>query len=223
MVSPGCLAGTLQAFALFGRCVVTTPAWHLGPGVQNETVAYGYDQAAEDRLLDTVDWRGDGSRLFDLCAAMDPSCRGAPWFGAMSESNVLGLHREDYARLGGFEEAFASRGGGAVNLDMYRRACEELGVPVVSLLGEGSFHQVHGGVSTNVRPQAHPWEAIHAEYRRIRRRDFAWPSVAPVQLGRLQGPARALFERTWSPLDRSASPKTWPSRLRGAARALRGF
>ncbi len=227
MVSPGVLAGTLQAFALFPRCVVTMPAWHLGPGVQNESVARGYDQAAEDRLLEYVDWRGDGARLFDLCQALDPSCRGAPWFGPMSESNVLGLHREDYARLGGFDEAFTSRGGGAVNLDMYRRACGDLDAPVVSLLGEGSFHQVHGGVSTNAPPRDHPWEAIHAEYRRIRGYDFAWPSVLPVQLGCLHGPARALFERTWSPLEREASSQTsrsrlWLARLRGGARALSG-
>ena len=223
MVSPGCLAWTLKAFALFGRCVVTMPAWHLGPGVQNETVLRGYDQAAEDRLLATVDWRGDGTRLFDLCEALDPSCRGAPWFGAMSESNVLGLHRDDYRALGGFEEAFTSRGGGAVNLDMFRRACEDLDAPVVSLLGEGSFHQIHGGVSTNVRPDQHPWPAIHDEYRRIRGKDFAWPCVAPVQLGRLEGRARDLYQRTWGSLEpRPARGGPMRARLRAAARVLAG-
>ncbi len=219
MVSPGCLAWTLKAFALFGRCVVTAPAWHLGPCVQNEAVARGYDQGVEDRLLASVDWRADGTRLFDLCEAMDPSCVGTPWLGTMSESNVLGLRRDDYRRLGGFDEAFTSRGGGAVNLDMFRRACEGLDAPVVSLLGEGSFHQVHGGVSTNVGVADHPWDAIHEEYRRVRGHDFAWPRYAPVQLGRLEGPALALFERSRGA---SAAPRRARRPLAARLRAVTG-
>jgi hypothetical protein len=69
-----------------------------------------------------------------------------------------------------------------VNLDFYREACERLGQLVI-LMGEGTFHQFHGGVATNVPLAAHPWPAFHAEYRGLRGRDFAPPRVAVEYLG----------------------------------------
>ena len=40
-------------------------------------------------------------------------------------------------------------GGGYVNLDFFERVANAPGVNLVTLLGEGSFHQVHGGTTTN--------------------------------------------------------------------------
>jgi len=40
-------------------------------------------------------------------------------------------------------------GGGYANLEFYERVGGAPGVNVVTLLGEGSFHQVHGGTTTN--------------------------------------------------------------------------
>src|SRR5581483_9041619 len=51
--------------------------------------------------------------------------------------------------LGGFDERFASPGGGYVNLDAYRRALDLPRTRLIVLLGEGTFHQVHGGAATS--------------------------------------------------------------------------
>src|SRR5262249_46305719 len=43
-------------------------------------------------------------------------------------------------------------GGGLLNLDTFRRAVELPQSELALLLGEGTFHQLHGGVATNARP-----------------------------------------------------------------------
>ena len=40
-------------------------------------------------------------------------------------------------------------GGGYANLELYERLGATPDVNVVTILGEGSFHQVHGGTTTN--------------------------------------------------------------------------
>ena len=59
--------------------------------------------------------------------------------------------------LGGFNEGFVSPGGGLVDLDFFREAIESNLFEPLLLLGEGSFHQFHGGVATNVPLNNHPW------------------------------------------------------------------
>ena len=40
-------------------------------------------------------------------------------------------------------------GGGYANLDLFERLAVTPGVTLATILGEGSFHQVHGGTTTN--------------------------------------------------------------------------
>jgi len=86
------------------------------------------------------------------------------------ETNCLFMPSALWKELGGFEEAFESAGGGLVNLDLFKRACELLDVQLVSLLGEATFHQSHGGVSTNTAD--YPLAAWQAEYERLRGAPF---------------------------------------------------
>jgi len=60
MLTPGVVRLALAALRAWEDPVVATLAWHLGPKVQNESMLEGYNQAAEDALLDSVDWRADG-------------------------------------------------------------------------------------------------------------------------------------------------------------------
>jgi hypothetical protein len=53
---------------------------------------------------------------------------------------------------------------------------------VIQLLGEGTFHQVHGGISTN-RPPGYRQDEYHAEYRRLRGRGLRKPDVEALFLG----------------------------------------
>jgi hypothetical protein len=182
MLSPGVLRLTTAAFRGFADPLVATVSWHLGPKPQHESMLEGYDQRAEDRLLESVDWRSDGYALFQI-AALAPSSR-AGWLGPISESNCLALRRQAWERLGGYDERFASPGGGLVNPDFYRRACDLLGPPVM-LLGEGTFHQFHGGAATNAPRDARPVQAFLQEYQAIRGVPFEPPGGAPILLGGL--------------------------------------
>lgn len=186
MLSPGIIAGMLAGLRSFADPLVATLAWHLGPTVQNESILAGYDQAAEDRLLATVDWRADGYELFRIASLAGSSAAG--WFGRLSESNCLAVPRAAWDALGGLDERFTVPGGGLVNLDFYRRACDRAGT-LLLLMGEGTFHQVHGGVSTNVPLAAHPFAAFAAEYRSIRGGDFVPPAREAVHLGGLPSQA----------------------------------
>ena len=188
MLSPGVIAGLLAGLRMFDNPVVATLAWHLGPKVQNESVAEGYDRLAEDNLLASIDWRGDGYELFRIAVLAASS--GSGWFCPASESNCLAVPRNAWDALGGFDERFVSLGGGFVNLDFYRRACQRAGV-LVTLLGEGTFHQVHGGVATNATWDRHPAAAFHAEYLAIRGIPFAPPVCERVYLGSVPPQARA--------------------------------
>jgi hypothetical protein len=180
MLSPGIIRLMLAALRAYPDPVVATLAWHLGPKLQNESMQEGYDQAAEDRLLDSVDWRADGYELFRVSCLAASSNLG--WFRPIAESNCLAVRRPSWERLGGLDERFHSPGGGLVNLDFYREACERLDQLVI-LLGEGTFHQFHGGVATNVPAAIHPGETFREEYLAIRGRPFARPTRQADYLG----------------------------------------
>ena len=69
-----------------------------------------------------------------------------------------------------------------VNHDLYRRACEADGAELVVLLGEGTFHQIHGGAATSGR---FGWDEMHADYVALRSRDYVPPEPDALYLGRL--------------------------------------
>ena len=195
MLSPGIIFWTLEAIRVFENAVVTVPSWHIGPDVQNRSMRLGYNQRVEDGLLERIDWRGDGYRLFDCCERLDPSSEGAVWFETLAESNFVACSKQVMLELGGFDPRFTSRGGGACNLDFFARLVE-FGCSVVSLFGEGTFHQIHGGVSTNVSQDDHPWPEIDAEYQSIRGRAWSRPRYDPIIFGRVSENAKKLLSRS---------------------------
>lgn len=190
MLSPGIIRLTLQALRAWENPVVATLALHLGPKIQNVSMLEGYDQTAEDRLLDSIDWRADGYELFRVSCLAGSSSGG--WFRPIWESNFLTVKRSAWYQLGGLDTRFRSLGGGYVNLDYYREACERLGQLVI-ILGEGTFHQYHGGVATNVPWAVHPGLRFQEEYAAIRGREFAAPTNPAAYLGSLPPQALTLL------------------------------
>ncbi len=193
ILSPGIVHYMLMAFRAFPNPFVYTLGWHLGEEVQNVSIKTGYDQAAEDLLLDSIDWRANGYALFSI-SALALSCREG-WFSTIAESNCFALRKTEFVRLGGFSNAFQAPGGGLVNLDFFALACATPELTPVLLLGEGTFHQFHGGVATNVAMAEHPWEKFHEEYRRVRGKEYAPPRFNPHYLGRLSPEARRFLPR----------------------------
>ena len=120
---------------------------HLGPKRQMQSVKEGYDQAAEDRLLDTVPWTADLDHLYSISV----------WAGAhdpknpllQNESNAFAMARATWDALGGYDEAFSRPGGGLCNLELFSRCVNRGRGLNVLLYGESTFHQVHGGAATS--------------------------------------------------------------------------
>jgi hypothetical protein len=129
-------------------------------------------------LLEDLDWEADGYRLFEASTLAPSSGRG--WFGALAESSALFLPRASWERLGGLDERFELPGGGFVNHDAFARACGEPDATLVVLLGEGTFHQFHGGASTSGRVDR---AEMAADYEAIRGRPYERPTIAPVLVG----------------------------------------
>ncbi len=188
MLSPGVFKYALLSTKLHPLPVICTHGFHLGPDVQSRSTRAGYNQQVEDHLLESVDWRSDGYRLFDISVFAGSSFRG--WFVSPTESNCLIMPSGLWESLGYLDERFVTPGGGLVNLDIFKRACEAPGTQLITLLGEGSFHQFHGGAATGNTatkdaPPGNPNEAFDREYEQIRGQVYRIPSYRSLLLGSL--------------------------------------
>ena len=153
MLSPGIINATLLVFKAYENPLVATVAYHLGPKIQKVSITEGYNQVIEDLLLEKNDWKTNGNILFTVSVLAGSSSNG--WLLPLYESNCLTLKKTEFNKINGYCESFTTPGGGYVNLDFYKRACESINT-LVLLLGEGTFHQVHGGVATNAPLNQHP-------------------------------------------------------------------
>lgn len=191
LVTPGVAALARLAGRMSEHAVLSVPGYHLGAETQQEAVHAGYDEAAEARLLASIDWPSDGYRLFDI-ASFSGSCTKG-FLRPYSESNCVCLPRRTFELLGGFEPRFQSPGGGYVNLDFYSRVCERADTMLFVTPGEGTFHQFHRGVSTggiDGEERERLMERFVAEYRDVRGREYVVPEREPVVLGAIPSSAR---------------------------------
>ena len=196
LVTPGLLHFARAGAALFPRAVVATLGWYVGYDLQNRAIAAGWNANHEDALLRSIDWPADGYRLFEIGTLDESSVDG--WVQPISESNALFMPRALWDELGGYDERFDLPGGGMLNLDLFSRALELPETELVLLLGEATFHQLHGGVSTNAPAESAPanWERWGAQDQTIRGRPWDFPSGRrPTYLGRLPRHALARFAR----------------------------
>jgi glycosyltransferase involved in cell wall biosynthesis len=181
MLSPAMLSLAREITSIDRKRVIGTLGFHLGPDVQMKSVANGYNQAIEDELLSSIPWQTDGYSLFDVSVLAGSSGEG--WFGCLAESNGVFLPRDLWENLGGFDERFHSPGGGLVNLDFWERAVRLSDNQPWTILGEGTFHQVHGGAATNGTEEARA--AMFAEYTKLHGRPFSPPDYTSRLFGSL--------------------------------------
>lgn len=187
VVTPGLVHFARHGARIYDKAVVATLGWYLGPDLQWRSIESGYDSGKEDALLESIGWPDDGYRLFEIGTMDESSVNG--WLKPISESNALFLRREFWEALGGMDERFDAPGGGLLNLDTFNRALGSPGAELVILLGEATFHQLHGGTNTNsplVR-QHDNWTRWGSQYRSIRGRpwELTRPKHAPTYIGTL--------------------------------------
>ena len=177
MASPGLLRCAIDAGKLHSNAVIGSLAFHLGESMQMNSVKTGYNQEVEDRLLDTVPWKEDGYKLFDISVFAGSSDKG--WFVVPAETNAMFMRKHIWKELGGYSLQFQSAGGGLVNHDTWKRVCALDHAQVVMLLGEGTFHQFHGGIATNAIECR--YDQFHQEYVSIRGQAYKAPMVRNVR------------------------------------------
>jgi hypothetical protein len=182
----------LRSLAAFARRLLRRSQSQPALPAPSDEQVRGYSREAEDRLLDSVDWRRNGYELFTISTpAASVGDRGFTL--EVWESNCFALRRETYLEAGGFDERFRSPGGGLVNLDLFKRLAEDPKLTPICLLGEATFHQFHGGVATNVSLNDHPWDSFEAEYEAIRGQAYHPPiGREPLYLGEVPEEARYL-------------------------------
>jgi hypothetical protein len=147
LITPGVLSWGMRLLGVAPRAMVEVRGWHLGPKLQPESVMEGYGPEQERKLLESVRWLENGYRLWEVSAGTKQTRSG--FSATTAESNCIFMSRELFFETGGFDERSRTPGGGLVNLDFFARAVA-VADPVITLLGEGTFHQVHGGAATGL-------------------------------------------------------------------------
>ena len=215
LLTPGVFKFALASFRAFDKPIVSTRYFFLGPGDQNDTILQGYDKAREDALLKKINWPGDGYRLYEIGSPLQGDVPKVTWFNKMMESNCLFMHRSTFADIGGADERFDIPGGGFLNIDIYRRASELADTQQVLLVGEGSFHQLHGGTTTNVTPQQRDDRvALYKDqYRRLRGDDPKPADKDVYYLGHLPTQQSKIHMRKLPGGDNAVSKK-WKNAVR---------
>ncbi|ABG41727.1 conserved hypothetical protein [Paraglaciecola sp. T6c] len=184
ILSPGVIASAMRIAQVYDDPFIYTLGLHLGPDIQNRSIVEGYCQSVEDDLLTNIDWQNNGYRLFDIAALAGSSAKG--FSGPIAESNCFIMPLASFRGLGGMNTAFQTPGGGLVNLDFFQQACHAPSSTPILLLGEGSFHQIHGGVATNVKQEEHPMPIFEEEYQRIYGKPWVMDtSISPTYFGKL--------------------------------------
>ena len=174
IASPRLIASARDAISYNQRAFVGSRGRYLGNKFQRVAIVEGYNQQAEDDMLAKSGWENDGYKLFDISVFDESS--GPTWFDPVAESNSLFMWRSLWDELGGYTEGFITPGGGLVNLDTWKRACELPDTVPTLLLGEATFHQVHGGIATN--GSLEKVQEFYTEYFTIYGEEFDVPMPA---------------------------------------------
>jgi hypothetical protein len=130
--------------------MVAVPGYNLGPSEQQLSAHEGYSEAVEQGLLDKAAWLENPYRLFDIASLGGANPTGV--INPLLESNCVFASAACFKKIGYADTEFTYPGGGSLNLHLFR----SLGMLAETqhyfiLPGEGSFHQLHGGVTTTPR------------------------------------------------------------------------
>jgi hypothetical protein len=208
MATPTMVKTLLQASRVSANAVVAVPGYHLGQTVQQEAMNAGYNEQVETALLDSIDWKNHGQRLFEIgCFSASTQ---AGFFKPLSESNCLVMPRSLWNKVGGIDQRFTTAGGGLANLDLYKRVCELKESELIIAAGEGTFHQFHGGVTTGqkkaIRDQS---MAEHFEqYRQLRGSHYTPPNKPAMIFGRIPASAMPYMQHSVTMAMKTATKET---------------
>jgi hypothetical protein len=194
ILTPGVLRWGMDLSGCSTGALVDVRSWHLGHKSQNDSLVEGYSPEAERQLLASIDWPADGYRLFDIGFPSNPT--RTPFFKCVFESNCLFISRGLFDQIGGYDERYKHPGGGLAGVDVFHRAVAKSD-QVFTLLGEGTFHQTHGGAASGLDRKSleDRLKIWRAEYESLSRPWSDRHRYDVVLAGHLPGPARRWFVR----------------------------
>ncbi|NNE14531.1 MAG: sulfotransferase family 2 domain-containing protein [Saprospiraceae bacterium] len=174
---------------------IYTHPFHLGEYYQNDNMTLGYNQDAEDKLLDSCDWKENGYNLFSISNFKQSN---ETFDQYIFESNCFFITKSNLTKIGGINEAFKSRGGGFINLDIFKNAVSNDDLQNYQLVGEASFHQFHGGTSTNESRVSELQIEFRNEYKKIKGHHYKSPVYDAIAYGCQLNPAQIRFYNLYS-------------------------
>lgn len=166
MLTPRVIKYALQALRIPGA-VVAVPGYYLTKQGKEEGEPAGI-LAHEQALLAASAWQDNGYELFRSACFSNGNRAG--YMEPLMECNALFCSHKLLTGLGGADERFDLRGGGALNLHLYRLLATAAGTELFMLAGEGNFHQFHGGTSTTAGAER---DALVATFKQ--QLDEYWP------------------------------------------------
>lgn len=182
MVTPGVVEHVLAATRITPDALVVVPGYHLGEHEHQFHASHGYTEETEQSLLDAIGWERDGYGLFSIACLSGANRHGV--FHPFMECNCMFLPAGVFHEIGRADERFDLPGGGALNLALYRKAALHPRTRLFVLPGEGSFHQLHGGVTTSEVPErAALLVRIREQLHDLLGGPFTSPTIQPTLLG----------------------------------------
>jgi len=147
MLTPRVLEYVLLAQRIDENALIAVPGYNLGPVEHQLAAEHGYTESIEKEKLQRIQWKQNGYRLFDIASIGGANPTGV--INPLLESNCVFASRTCFELIGYADTEFTYPGGGSLNLHIFR----SLGMLKETthyfiLPGEGSFHQLHGGVTT---------------------------------------------------------------------------
>lgn len=188
MVSPGVIRHVLMSFRVTENALALVPGYHLGENEQQFNLEHGYNEEVEKALLDDIDWRKNGYDLFDISCNCGANRNG--FFHPFLECNCLFVSKDIFMDIGAADERFDLPGGGALNLYIYYKLATHAETEPFLLAGEGSFHQIHGGVTTSSKADRDQLlKRINDQLNDLLGHPFRSPTVEFTILGKFRGPS----------------------------------
>ena len=128
--------------------ICTCPSYHLGFDLQRKSILSGYNSKFEDNILKRSRWWLEGSSIFDI-SVLGGSSDSNLYKKLQVESNCLGISKKFFLEIGGFSKNFKIPGGGQINIEFFQKLVSNKKTKINYFINHGTFHQLHGGMSTN--------------------------------------------------------------------------
>ena len=158
MVTPRVVEYAMLGAKISAQALVMVPGYHIGEKDQKFHLQTGHSEQLEIEKLAAIEWQDNGYRLFKWACWSSSNQRG--YLQPMQECSALFCSVDNFRRIGGADERFDQAGGGSINLYLYRKLGMLPDIQLFVLPGEGSFHQFHGGVTTQELPEDDERKAV---------------------------------------------------------------